>query len=103
MSVISILTVQQGAPIPAGVTRAGTNISVTDSSGAVQTGSVNATETPAWTAQFTVAPGAGSYTLTDVDTTGAVIGTPVPGTFNTGSSAPSALQTSGAVVTVITP
>jgi hypothetical protein len=104
MSVISITTVQQGAAIPAGVTRAGTNLSVTDASGAVQTGSVNGTETPTpWTAQFTVAPGAGSVTATDVDTTGAVIGTPVTQAYTTGTVTSSGLQTSGITVSVVTP
>lgn len=102
MSAISVLTVQAGPPVPTGVTRASTTLSVTDSSGSVQTATLTGSESPPWTANFTVAAGAGSIVATDIDTTGATIGTPVTAQFNTGSGTV-ALQTSGVTVTVTTP
>jgi hypothetical protein len=105
MSVISVLTVQNGAAVPAGVTRASTRIDVTDSAGAAQSQSLTGTESPAWTATFTVAPGVGSVIATDIDTNGATIGTPVKAPFDTGTGTVGGaqLQTSGLTVTVVTP
>lgn len=103
MSVISVLTVQNGPPVPTGVTRASTSLVVTDSSGASQTASLTGAETPPWTANFTVAAGAGTITATDIDTTGAQIGTTGPIAYTTGAVGPTVLQTSGVTVTVTTP
>lgn len=68
--------------LPAGVVFAGCEVDVTDSAGAVQSATLNGTEVPPFTATFTsLADGAGSVAATDLDTTGATIGTPASTTF----------------------
>lgn len=107
MSLISVSTVQQGPQIPAGVTRAGTELTVEDSSGSpAQTLTLNGSETPTpWTAQFTVASGKGSVSAQDIDTNGNDIGTAVSSAFDTtaGQGGTPQLATSGVAVTVLTP
>jgi hypothetical protein len=104
MSVISIQVLFAGPAIPAGVTRASTTVAVTDSAGAAQSFSLTGTEVPAgFIPSVTVAAGTGSMVLTDVDSTGATIGTATTLPFTTGGSTGSVLQSSGATVVTITP
>ena len=104
MSVISIQVLYAGPAIPAGVTRASTTVLVTDSANAPHTFSVTGTETPpGFIPSVTLAAGAGTILLTDLDSTGATIGTPTSVPFTTGGSTGSVLQSSGATVVTITP
>ena len=85
-------------PLPAGVTFASTNLVVTDSAGATQSLSLNGSESPPWSVTVSgLADGAGTVVATDVDTTGATIGTPVSQSFSTGTATFSA--TTGITVT----
>lgn len=80
MTTIVVTALKTDTPLPTGVTFAGTAAVVTDNSGAVLPAVVlNGTETPPWSATLTGATGSqeASVTFTDLDTTGATIGTPV--------------------------
>ena len=102
MSVVNVAEVFQGPALAPGVTIASVAVSITDASGAVQTATLNGTETPTpWAMNFTIAAGAGSVTSTSTDSTGAV-GTPVNQTFNTGTTG-IALALSGTTVSIVTP
>jgi hypothetical protein len=68
------------ATLNPGQTFAATAYVVTDNSGVtLAAGTLNGSETPPWTATLTGADGSSeaSVTFTDLDTTGATIGTPV--------------------------
>jgi hypothetical protein len=68
----------QGAPIksPTGAAYAGTSVVVTDSTGVAQAAVVlTGKETPPFTFQTSVAPGAGTVVATDLDVNGATLGT----------------------------
>lgn len=68
--------------LAAGILFAHCKVDVTDAAGAVQSANLDGTESPPFTATFTsLADGAGSVVATDLDTTGAVIGTPATTTF----------------------
>lgn len=100
MSVISIQVIQAGAVLT--TVRATTSVLVTDSAGAAQTFSLTGTESPVgFIPSVTVAPGAGSLVITDLDASATAIGTPVTVPYTTGA-APQ-LASSGATVTTITP
>jgi hypothetical protein len=87
MANILITVVKTTTPLPAGVTFGQTNLVVTDSANAVQTLAVNGSETPPWTITATgLADGSGTVVGSDVDTTGALIGTSVTQTFTTGTA-----------------
>lgn len=102
MSVINVLEVFAGPALAAGVSIVSVAVTVTDSSGAVQTATLNGSETPTpWSANFTIAPGAGSVSSVSTDSTGAVA-SPVVQAFNTGSASVN-LALSGTTVTVTTP
>lgn len=103
MSVIQIQIVKTATPAPAGVTFASTQVLVTDSSGAAQTFSLVGTESPPWGVSATVAAGAGSVTATDLDSTGAAIGTPVTQSYTTTSVGTTFPGTTGITVTTTTP
>lgn len=104
MSVISIQILFAGPAIPSGVTRASTSVVVTDSAGASQSFSLTGAENPVgFIPLVTLAAGAGTIVLTDIDTTGAAIGSPVNLPFTTGGSPGSVLQSSGATVVTLTP
>jgi hypothetical protein len=91
---------QGSAQLPAGVTFAGTQIVVTDSAGAVQTDTLNGTESPPWSATVTgLANGAGSVTATDLDSTGAAIGSPITQSFSPSVPVTVFPQTTGITVT----
>lgn len=85
MANILIQLTKTTTQLPAGVTFASTNLVVTDSGGATQSFSLNGSETPPWSVLVSgLADGNGSIVASDVDTTGATIGTPVSQSFNTG-------------------
>lgn len=87
---------------PGAAPYANTVITLTDSTGAVQTATVTGTELPAWTAEFdSVAAGGGSVAAQDNDTAGAGIGAPVIQTFTDGGTGGSTFpKTTGITVTV---
>jgi hypothetical protein len=102
MSTISIQVKQGPAAIPAGVVRKSTTVSVVDASGAAQAFSLDGTENPVgFIPAVTVAAGAGTVTISDIDGTGAVIGSPVVVPYTTVPVVQ--LASSGATVTVLTP
>jgi hypothetical protein len=86
-----IVTVQGAqAPLPAGstlpsdTTTGDVNLAVTDSAGVVQTAHLVGTETPPYSAPFTIAnEGAGSVTATAIDSSGKAIAPVITQTFNT--------------------
>ena len=83
MTQITVVVSKTDTPVVAGQTFAATAVVVTDNSGAVLPAvTLNGTETPPWTAVLTGAtgPNEASATATDLDTTGATIGTPVTAT-----------------------
>lgn len=102
MSQIIATAAFAGAALPSGVTVASVAIVVTDASGAPQTANVNGSESPPWSAPFTVAAGAGSVTFTRTDSTGAV-GAPIPVSYDTGTVTPGAADLSGGTVQIVTP
>jgi hypothetical protein len=70
-------------PLPTGVVFGHTNLTVTDSAGAVQNFALNGSETPPWTVTVAgLADGASSYTAQDVDAGGAPIGSPQTATYS---------------------
>jgi hypothetical protein len=76
-------------PLPTGVVFGHTNLTVTDSAGAVQNFALNGSETPPWSVTVAgLADGASSYSAQDVDAGGGSIGaaqtttySPVAATF----------------------
>ena len=99
MSNILVTLTKTSTPLPTGVVFGHTNVVVTDSAGAVQTFALSGSETPPWSVTASnLADGAGSVTATDVDATGATIGTPVTQAFAT-TVVPSFPATSGITVT----
>jgi hypothetical protein len=82
MSQATVSLTKVNTPLPsANAPFAGTLITLTDSSGTVQTATVTGVETPAWTAVFqnvaAVAGATGTVTAQDMDTAGAAIGSVV--------------------------
>lgn len=66
--------------LPVGSTYANTTVTLTDGAGAIQTASVNGSETPAWTVEFDdvdLTTAAGSVSVQAEDSTGAGIGAPL--------------------------
>lgn len=101
MSAILVQEVFQGPALAAGVTVASVAVAVTDASGAVQNQTLNGSESPPWSAAFTVASGAGSVSSTRTDSTGAT-GTPVVTNYDTVAPV-AALDLSSTTVTVTAP
>src|ERR1700743_8685 len=80
VTTITVTVQKTQQPAPAGVTFAATAVVVTDNSGAVLAAqTLNGSESPSWTARFTGARGTqeASATITDLDTAGNTIGTPL--------------------------
>lgn len=80
MTQIVVIVGKTQTPLPTGVSFAATAVAVTDNSGvALPPVSLNGTETPPWTATFTgtEGPNEASATVTDLDTSGNTIGTPL--------------------------
>lgn len=96
MSNILITLTKTATPLPTGVVFDHTNVVVVDSAATSQTFALNGSETPPWSQVVTVADGAGTVTATDVDSTGATIGTPVTQAFT--STAPTFAATTGITV-----
>lgn len=102
MSAILVTEVFQGPALPAGVTINSVAVSVTDSSGAIQTATLTGAETPTqWAVAFTVAAGAGSVSSASTDSAGNV-GTAIVQAYNTVAPA-AALSLSGTTVAITTP
>lgn len=82
---------------------ASTSVVVTDSSGVAQPAVVlTGAEATPWTFTTSVNPGAGTVVATDLDATGAAIGTPVTQTFTEAGSPPATFpQTTAIVVTPV--
>jgi len=69
-------------PLPSGVVFGHTNLTVTDSAGAVQNFALQGSETPPWTqAVAGLADGQSSYSAQDVDSNGNPIGSAVTATY----------------------
>ena len=80
MTNIVVTVTKTPTTLPTGVSFAATAVSVVDNSGTTLPAvSLNGTETPPWTATFTgaVGPNEAVATITDLDTSGNTIGTPV--------------------------
>jgi len=87
MANILIQLTKTSTPPPAGVTFAKTALVVTDAAGATQNFSLNGSETPPWSVTASgLADGNGTVVATDLDTTGATIGTAITQTFSTGTA-----------------
>lgn len=100
-SISVLLAKNLTAVLAAGVAFAGTKVDVTDAAGTVQSVTLTGAESPPWSATFTsVDDGAGSVLATDLDTTGATIGTPVQASFPAVTVTPPATfpQTTGITV-----
>lgn len=79
---VSVAVAKTVSPLPTGVVFGHTNLTVTDSAGAVQTFALNGSEATPWTQVVTVAAdGASTYSAQDVDAAGAPIGAAVTATF----------------------
>ncbi len=99
-NVVVTLSKNLAAVLAAGVVFAGTKVDVTDAAGATQSTTLNGTESPPWSATFTsLADGAGSVVATDLDNTGAAIGSPVTQTFPAVAPPATFPQTTGISVT----
>lgn len=99
-----LIALAQGALVntPSGAAYAGTQVVVTDSSGTPQpTVTLTGKETPPFSFVTSVAPGAGSVVVTDVDVDGTVIGGPVTQTFTEEGTPPQFAPTSGITVTPV--
>ena len=102
MTTITVTVNKQQAALPSGVTFAGTSVAVKDNSGAVLPAVLlKGTETPPWTAVFTGAtgPNPAQATITDLDTKGNTIGTPIVIT-ESGSGGVTFAQSASATITV---
>jgi hypothetical protein len=103
---ITVVIIKATATLPStNAAFAGTSVVVTDSTGVAQKAVVlTGVETPTpWGFTTSVAAGAGTITATDLDSTGAVIGTPVTQTFTEVGSPPPATfpQTTAITVTPV--
>ena len=103
MSIISIQVNQGPATIPAGQVRKTTKVDVVDAAGAAQSFSLDGTESPlGFIPQVSVASGAGTITVSDLDANGVVIPPPASGPYTTVVAA-AQLASTGFSVVVVTP
>ena len=86
-------------PLDPGKTSAGLKVDVTDASGAVQTKTLTGSETPPYTATFTVVDGAGSVTATALDVTGAPLANPIVQAYATQGTGTTFQAPTGIVIT----
>lgn len=104
MTKIVVTVTRDTQPLPDGVTFAATSIAVTDNSGAkLPAVSLNGTESPPWTAQFTGAEGPNEAVavIQDLDTNGNPIGSPITLTETGTGGQPATFQAaSGGTITV---
>lgn len=104
MTTITVTVLKTSGTLGVGVSFGGTNVVVKDNSGAVLPGVLlTGKETPPWTAVFPGAagPNEAQATITDVDSKGNTIGTPLVITeTGTGGIPQSFSQTAGATITV---
>lgn len=104
MTTITVSVLKTSGTLGVGITFGGTNVVVKDNSGAVLPGVLlTGKENPPWVATFTGNPGPNEAqaTITDVDTNGNTIGTPLVVTeTGTGGIPQSFSQTAGATITV---
>jgi hypothetical protein len=97
-----LVAITKGASIntPTGAAFASTSVVVTDSTGVAQPAVLlTGIESPPWSFTTSVAPGNGTAVATDLDISGAVLGTPVTQTFTEAGSPPTFLPTTGISVT----
>jgi len=97
------IALTQGAPItsPTGAAYAGTSVVVTDSTGVAQAPVVlTGKETPPFTFQTSVAPGAGTVVATDQDVNGATLSS-VSQSFTEAGTPVTFAPTSGITVTPV--
>lgn len=90
-----------GPTLATGLTVASAVISVNDA-GSVQNDVVDGSETPPWSAAFTVPAGAGTVTFTRTDSAGNV-GAPIVVNFDTTAGQPGAPDLVGGTVQIVTP
>ena len=104
MTQITVVVAKTPTPLPTGVTFASTAVVVTDNSGTVLAPvTLNGTESPPWTAVLTGAtgPNEASVTVTDLDTNGNTIGTPITVTESgTGGQPQTFPASTGATISV---
>jgi hypothetical protein len=102
MSTISIQLTTGTTPAIATITK--TTVVLTDGAGAAQTVTLDGTEVPAgFIPSVTVDPRPGSIVITDLDSTGATLGSPVTVNYTVGTVTGSQFLHSGATVTTLTP
>jgi len=107
MTTITVTITKATTPgvLALGTTFGGTNVVVKDNSGAVLNGKIlNGTETPPWTAVFTgtAGPNEAQATITDIDSKGATLGTPIViSETGTGGIPQTFPQSAGAAITVV--
>jgi hypothetical protein len=98
---VTVAKVTASLPV-ANAPQASTSVVVTDSSGVAQAPVIlTGTETPPWSFQTSINPGAGSVVATDLDTNGKTIGTPLTAAFSVTAAAVYS-QSSGITVTPVT-
>jgi len=79
---VTVTLTKTDTPLPTGVVFGHTNLTVTDSAGAVQNFALQGSETPPWTQVVAgLADGQSSYSAQDVDSAGNPIGAAVTTTF----------------------
>lgn len=101
---IGIALAFNGGPFPPGVTLAKVILEVTDASGAqLPAITLDGTESPTpWYAQVQVADGKGSVNAQQIDSTGAVIGSPFDTAYDTDSAPVETNQLSALSISVVT-
>jgi hypothetical protein len=79
---VTVTLAKTDTPLATGIVFGHTNLTSTDSAGAVQNFSLNGSETPPWTVTVAgLADGASSFVAQDVDSNGVAIGAAVTGSY----------------------
>lgn len=104
MTKITVTITKAAAPLPDGITYAATSVAVTDNAGnKLPAISLNGTESPPWSAEFTGAVGSSEAVavIQDLDTNGNPIGSPITLTETGTGGQPQTFQAStGGTITV---